>query len=64
MTVPTGQGQKCDLNSAGEPGSPLASRPERAKAHDAMYSKWDYDAKPKDKADDAVVDMTANPVHS
>ena len=63
MTIPTGQGQKCGLDAADQMGTPLPSRPDRAKANDARYSKLDYDAKPKDNSDDAVVDMTAKPVH-
>ena len=39
------------------------SRPARAIANNARYSGLDYDAKPKDNSDDAVVDMKAAPVH-
>ena len=64
MTIPTGDGRKCGLDAADEMGTALPSRPARAIANNARYSKLDYDAKPKDNSDDAVVDMTAAPVHS
>ncbi len=63
MTVPTGEGHKCGLDAADEPGTPLPGyRPDRARANQAAYGHLDYDAKPKDASDDAVVDMTAKPV--
>lgn len=64
MTIPTGDGQKCGLDAADQPGSALPGlRPDRARANEARYSGWNYDSRPKDNADDAVVDMTATPVH-
>jgi hypothetical protein len=62
MTVPTGEGQKQGIDAAGTAGTPLASRPERAIAHYNEYKKWDYDSRPDDRCDDAVVDMKADPV--
>ena len=57
MTIPTGEGHKCDLSAADEEGTPLPFRPARAAANDAKYGGLNIDTRPGDKADDAVVEM-------
>jgi hypothetical protein len=57
-TMPTGEGQVRGLDSAGVPGTPLPSRPERAKANDADAPCHDTTS-PPDYAGEGRVDMTA-----
>ena len=60
VSAPTGNGEKRGIESAGTPGTPLPSRPARAKANDAK-AQFITGVVPENSADGAI-DMKADPI--